>query len=143
MAPLSLLELVIAYQQRRISPTELEQGLEQQIQLCRHKQRKLKQLSIPPADQQLWQEDLKPGLEACYEGLCSAAAAARDYASQRNEQLLPGIVALIQEVDRIKAYLSNRAALLSPATGQILQWGMDLHSEKLSLPNPSHTGIEA
>jgi len=130
---LSIIELVNAYQQQTLSRQEVEQALEQHIRICERKSEELNKAQIQPEDQAQWEAELKPGLLACYQGLLGAAAEALEYAKSRNDELLKGIVALVQEVDRISSFLETRAGLVSESTRQVLQDGMSLHSDGLSI----------
>lgn len=131
MAQTSILDLVTAYKHEQIHRPDFEAALEQQIQQCRRKQEELDKARIQPEDQEVWAQDLRPGLEACYEGLIGAASEALEYARSRDEALLTGIVGLLQEVERIGAYLEARSGLVSEATREQLHQSLD--SDALAL----------
>ncbi|MBF2052393.1 MAG: hypothetical protein IGS03_02885 [Candidatus Sericytochromatia bacterium] len=130
---LSIIELVSAYQQHKVSRQEMEQTLEQHIRVCQRKSEELERSKILPEDQAQWESELKPGLSACYQGLIGAASEALEYAKTRNEELIPGIVALIQEVDRITQFLEMRSGLVSESTRQVMQENLSLHSDGVNI----------
>ncbi|HEY9840982.1 MAG: hypothetical protein ACAI44_36130 [Candidatus Sericytochromatia bacterium] len=133
MAQASILELLTAFQQEKIGQVELESGLEAQIQLCQRRQEELAKARIQPEDQEVWERDLRPGLDACYEGLIGAASEALEYAKSRNEALVPGIVGLLQEVERITGFLESQAGVTSAATRQLVQQGIEGQQDGLAL----------
>lgn len=122
-AQTGILALLSAFEQGRLDPAGCEQGLNQQIQLCTRRSEELARLRVPAEDQALWSQELRPGLEVCYEGLIGAASEALEYVKSRDESLLIGIHGLLGEVERIRAYVESRAGLASPETQKLLESG--------------------
>ncbi len=129
MAQKTLSELVIEFQSQNLSRQEFEQGLERQIQVCQRRLDELAKARIQPEDQTQWEQELRPGLEACFAGLIGAAYEALEYAKSRNEELLPGIFGMLQEAARIAQYLELRAGNVQAATRELMQPDLDLHSD--------------
>ena len=101
MSQLSLLDLINGFYQQKITSADFEAGLKFHIQRCEQQQALLNQAKILPVDQAQWDKTIKPGLDVCYEGLLGAAHESLEYAKSRNQELLPGILGLLQEVQGI------------------------------------------
>lgn len=130
---MSILELVAAFEIGSLGQKEFESALEQQMQSCQRRQEELQRQRVPAEDQAVWEQDLRPGLDACYEGLIGAAAEALEFARSRNQALLVGIAGLLQEVAKIGAYLEARAGLVSEGTRQLLREGLEQPADGLAL----------
>lgn len=136
---MSILELVAAFETGQLGQQDFETALSQQMQLCQRKQDELARQRVPAEDQALWEQELRPGLDACYEGLIGAAAEALEFARSRNQELLIGIAGLLQEVDRIGAYLAARGGLASAVTQNLLRQ----QGDDLALGQASHGTAES
>ena len=140
---MSILELVAAFEMGSLGQKEFESALEQQMQSCQRRQEDLQRQRVPVEDQALWEQELRPGLDACYDGLIGAAAEALEFARSRNQDLLVGIAGLLQEVDRIGAYLEARAGLVSTATRQRLREGLAAPADGLALGGANQGSAES
>lgn len=136
----SILDWVAEFQQQKIKRSEFEQAMESQIQRFQRQQDELGKVKVLAHDQTRWEQELKPGLEACYEGLIGAASEALEYAKTRNDELVPGIVGLVQEVNKIMAYLELKAELVSPQTRQLLEQNIAQQSDGLSIQAAASQG---
>lgn len=133
MSQSAIIELVALYQHQKISKSDYETALKQHIRVCERKQEDLGRQKIQAEDQEMWVSELKPGLEVCYKGLIGAASEALAYAESRDDAKIHGIIALIQEVERISTFLESRAGLVSNSTREVLATGMDLNNDGLAL----------
>lgn len=143
MAQKSLTELVTAFQNQSLGRQEFEQSLEQQILRCQRRIDDLGKARILPEDQAQWDQELKPGLEACFAGLIGAAYEALEYAKTRNEELLAGIFGMIRDAGLIADYLEQRSGGVSAATQELMQQELDIHSDGLSFQRGSQGRAES
>lgn len=137
---LSIIELVAHYQHEQINKADYKAALEQHIRVCERKQDELGKQKIQAEDQDIWNAELKPGLEASYKGLIGAASEALAYAESRDDTKIGGIIALIQEVDRISSILEKRSGLVSESTREALAESMNFNNDGLSLENAVQHG---
>ena len=137
-AQTGILALLSAFEQGRLDQAGCEQGLNQQIQLCTRRSEELTKLRVPAEDQALWTQELRPGLEVCYEGLIGAACEALEYVKSRDEGLLIGIHGLLGEVERIRAYVERKAGLASAETQKLIAGGPA--GDGLALDNAASRG---
>lgn len=117
----SLVELIDAFHSQRIGEEEFLAGLDKQIQFATRKLAEVDKQRIAPEDQALWEAELKPGLQAVYEGVIGAATEAREYARSRKEETLHGVGILLVGIDQVMEILAQRSGLVSASTQQALE----------------------
>ncbi len=140
---LSMLDLVNGFYQQKMTSEEFEAGLKFHIQRCEHQQALLNKAQILPADQAQWDKTIKPGLDVCYEGLMGAAHEALEFAKSRNEELLPGILGLLQEVQGIMHFVEVKLGLVSVETQAAIQASLNPDGDGYSIKKASQGTAES
>lgn len=133
MTPPGIVELVTRFQHHRLSRQALEQALADILERCHAQQKSLHNSPIVPADRQNWEQEFVPCLEICYGKLRESISIAQDYAQQRDDQLLPQLIAKLQEVDRKMAFLELQASQVAPTTRQLLTEALEIHLDGLAV----------
>lgn len=140
---LSMLDLINGFYQQKINAADFEAGLKFHIQRCEKQQALLNQSKILPADQAQWEKTIKPGLDVCYEGLIGAAHEALEYAKSRNQELLPGILGLLQEVQGIMRFVEVKLGLVSAETQAAVQANLNPEGDGYSIKKASQGTAES
>lgn len=109
----SITGLLAAYQQQALSAEACIQELEQIIQLCRSRQKRLPQIEVSADDFAAWDSLIRPGLVASYRCVAAAAEEAQLYVKKGDAALFPGIITLLENAGRINRVLADSLKLLS------------------------------
>jgi hypothetical protein len=117
----SIVGLIDAFHKNSIGSEEYLTGLEKHINFATRKLAEVERQRIVPEDQTLWENELKPGLQAVYEGLIGAATEAKEYARTRSEETLHGVGVLLIGIDQVMDILAQRSGSVSASTQQALQ----------------------
>ena len=126
---MSIINLLNEYQNNKLPRRDFEKTLTQYQQLCEQQLTQLNRLGVPQEDQTVWNEELKPGLEACYKALISASSESLAYGVSRDESCIPAILGLLQEVERATIFLDSRAAQVSGVTRELLNQSLAMQGD--------------
>lgn len=136
----SLVELIDAFSKNSLSSEEYLGGLDKHIQYATRKLAEVEKQRIVPEDQTLWDNDLKPGLQAVYEGLIGAATEAKEYARTRSEETLHGVGVLLVGIDQVMDILAQRSGSVSASTQQALQAALEGPGDDVNFSSPVSKG---
>lgn len=136
----SIVELIDAFHTQKISSDDYLKGLDRHIQFATRKLAEIEKQRIVPEDQALWNSKLKPGLQAVYEGLIGAATEAKEYARNRNEEILHGVGLLLVGVDQVMDILGQSTGTASASTLAALQDAMESPGDGVNLTRSVHKG---
>lgn len=136
----SVVELIDQFHKNAISSEEYLNGLDRHIQFAQRKLTEIEKQRIVPEDQALWESELKPGLQALYEGLIGAATEAKEYAKTRSDETLHGVGILLVGIDQVMAILDQRASGVSESTRQALEEATSGPGDDVSLSGPTSKG---
>jgi len=129
----SIVELIDAFHEKKISSDDYLKGLDRQIQYAENKLKELPRQKIVPDDQALWQEKLLPGLTAAFEGMIGAATEAKLYAKNRNPDLLSAVGLLIVGVGQLLEQVEAASGKVSAATQQAIGDGLNAPQDGVEL----------
>ncbi len=125
----SIVELIDAFHDKKISSDDYLKGLDRQIAYAENRLKELPRQKILPDDQALWQEKLLPGLNAAFEGMIGAATEAKLYAKSRDKDSLSSvgllIVGVAQLLDEVEAASGKVSVATQQAIGDVLSAPQD------------------
>lgn len=136
----SIVELIDAFHGNKISAEDYLSGLDRHIQFATRKLTELDRQRIVPEDQKVWDEELKPGLQAAYEGMIGAATEAKEFAKNRDEEILKGVGILIAGIQHVMNLIEKGAGKVSDATLQVLEEATNLNNDGLELQTQAVKG---
>lgn len=116
----SVLELVEAYKSERLTQAHFQNELQRYLDAAELRIKNLQSIQVPEEDRDLWQNLLKPGLHLMTRCLISAVKEALAYAQSRNRNLLPGIFALLKQMQHMAHLLENQLESASTMTRHYL-----------------------
>lgn len=136
----SIVELIDAFHDKKISSDDYLKGLDRQILSAENRLKELPRQKILAADQALWQEKLLPGLSAAFEGLIGAATEAKLYAKNRDKDTLSSVGLLIAGVGELLDQVEAASHHVSAATQQAIGEVLNTPQDGIALANPIAKG---
>lgn len=105
---MSILEAIKKYKNNEIDSNEYISLLDKSLEQSKKKKDDLDKSNILPADKEIWESTIKPGLTACFLFLGAASIEAKEYVKNRDEQILVNVVAIFNEIDKVISGLETK-----------------------------------
>ena len=129
----SIVETLDAFRKQEISFAEAERALQEHKQQAELKRNSVSRAQVPAADQSLWEELIRPGLEVAFQGLVGAAAEGIAYLSSRDQEAYRVAIALAAQAVEITEVLEARMGLLSEMTQRFVLTAINPHSDVVQM----------
>lgn len=129
----SIVETLDAFRKQEVAFAEAELILQEHKQQAELKRNSVSRAQVPAADQPLWEELIRPGLEVAFQGLVGSAAEGLSYLLSRDQESYRVAIALAAQAVEITEVLEARMGLLSQMTQRFILTAINPHSDVVQM----------
>lgn len=141
MTSQGIIPLFKQFREGQLPGDELLEKMDGVIQFCERKIASLERTQIQASDKAEWDEYLRPALELSYKGLIGAAMLCKEYVREQSQEIAEGIVFAFVQVDKLNAFIEQRAGNVSTQTQSLIQSELSQLSQDASQVQNLQNGI--